>query len=217
MWDFGHICASVGDSLRSEAVRFDLEQSVTGIDTLSELALHPLIQQSLRDAGYGVHPEQRYPGHRTRPNRAEGDRCDIVLTERPDDHLLDPLASGTLFGARGAQPDEAMWLEVKSAHQFGVTDAGIGASRGYSGQLLTASMADVRKLASDVVILHAALLVIMFTADAPTASHDLDAWMHRCLDKGLPIDSPILESFPIADRIGNGACTIAVVRVRRAG
>lgn len=215
MWRLDDICAACADGLRAEAERLDHEQSPYGLDARDELALHPLVRAGLARAGLGVHAEQRYPGHRARARRSEGDRCDIVLTERPGQHLLDPLAAGTLFGDRGVEAGEALWVEVKAVHQFAIAPTGAaGPNPGYGALLLGPAMADVRKLASEGAIARAALLLVMFCADEATARHDLAAWMHRCLDKGLPVQSPATEVFAVTDRIGNGVCLVALVGVR---
>ncbi len=212
MWDLRAILDAAAAALAEEARQRDLEQSPRGLDALDELALHPLIAEGLRRAGFGVHPEQRYPGHRARPRRSEGDRCDLVLTPAPQDHLLDPLASDTLFGDRGVHPADACWIEIKAAHQHALIDGAI-APGPWSSQLLTAATADVRKLARDPMIVSAGALLVLFAEDARLAEHDLFAWLHRCLDKALPVASPLLTWFPISDRLGNRCCMTALVRI----
>lgn len=212
MWDLRAILDAAAGALDAEARRRDLEQATRGLDALEEVELHPLIAAALSRAGFGVHPEQRYPGHRARPRRSEGDRCDLVLTQSADDHLLDPLAANTLFGHCGADPADACWIEIKAAHQHALIDGAISPGA-WSSQLLTAATADVRKLARDPTIVTAALLLVLFAEDERIAEHDLFAWLHRCLDKSLPVASPLLASFPITDRLGNARCAVALVRV----
>ncbi len=177
------------------------------------MRLHPILHAGFRAAGFGVFPEQRLPNFRSRPRRSEGERCDIALTPAPAEGLTDPLLETTLFAGRGVDPREALWIEVKAAGQFAVID-GVGRpNSSYTSQLLTGAVADVRKLAKEGELSHTAALIVMFNADEAAADHDLRAWAHRCLDKGLPISSPSANRFPITDRIGNTVCTVALTRV----
>lgn len=213
MFPLEDIADAIAGALRGAARRADEEQAPLGIDALDELAIHPLLHAAFRAAGFGVHPEQRYPAERGRAKRTEGERCDIVLTGRPDEHLLDPLASGTLFGDRGVPPGEALWLEVKVIGQFHVS-GGVGrANPQYSGRLLGEVMRDVKKLAADEAIARAALALVLFNADEAVARHDLDAWFRRAIRDALPVAAPIVRRFPIADRIGNACGTVALFGV----
>jgi len=210
-WDVVHITEAVADDLRRRAAADDEEQAVYGIDALDELGLHPLIQTALRDAGYGVHPEQRYPSDRTARRKSEGKRCDIVLTpnRRP---LMDPTAESTLFEPPDAVVLEAaFWLEVKTVSQF-TTD---GPFARYSAELLQPVSKDVKKLSNDPLIYHAGLLLILFTGDEPTAKHDLAAWERRTLDRGYAVAPPIIRDFSLNDRLGNGHCAVGLYQIRR--
>ncbi len=208
-----HIADLFERALASAAHHADLEQSPLGVDALDELAIHPLLHAELRAASLAVHPEQRYPADRARTRRSEGERCDIVITDNPNDHLADPLSVGTLFAHRGVPCEDALWLEVKVIGQFSVHDRVARANPQYSSRLLNEAMRDVRKLAADESITHAALALIVFNSDDPTARHDLEAWLDRALSKSLPISAPIVRRFPFTDRIGNSICTIAIFKV----
>lgn len=212
MWDLGLILSSCADALRDAARASAEEQAALGIDALDELEIHPILKRGLADAGFGVLAEQRYPQAGERPRRSEGDRCDIVLTERPGEHLIDPLASHTLFGAQGVEPEAALWLEVKVVGQFAITDGAARPNPGYSAGLLTTLTADVRKLASDSRIAHGCALLVLFNTDRSIAEHDLAQWTKAALQRGLPVSSPLCEHFAITDRIGNGVATVALVQ-----
>jgi len=215
VWRPESICLAAADALSARARDLDEEQSTAGLDALDEVALHAVLARGFVDAGLTPAPEQRYPGRRARARRSEGERCDLVLLPDGADHLTDPLAADTLFGDRGADPADAFWLEVKAAHQYAVIgDAAAGPNPGYSGQLLSAATADLRKIAGDPAIRFGGLLLVLFTADEPTAGHDLGVWLSRCLDRGLPIGAPAVEGFDITDRIGNTRCTVALTPVR---
>lgn len=211
-WDVVEILESSNTALRAAADAADAEQAVYGIDALDELGLHPIIQQGLRDAGFGVWPEQAYPSARTgRRRKSEGQRCDIVLSpsQRP---LVDPEAEATLFSPEDALAlESAYWLEVKTVSMF-TTE---GPFARYSAELLSPVRRDIRKLAQDPLIYHAGLLLVLFTIDAQTAAHDLAAWEQRVYSKGYPVAPPIVRQTDITDRLGNGHMAIALFPVRR--
>ncbi len=211
-WSTADIADAVADGLCRRAAQDELEQAVYGFDALDELGLHPLIQQALRDAGYGVWPEQRYPDDQLRPRRSEGKRCDLVLT-RDDLPLRDPLIRGTLFDQQPAtDPQDAYWLEIKTVAQF---ETG-GPFARYSAELLAPVAQDVRKIWSDSVIRHGGLLLVLFTQNREWAEHDLAVWHDRCLQRGLPAAPAVVRGLPITDRIGNAWCAAAVFGIRGA-
>lgn len=212
MWNDRDVLHACAESLRAAARAADDEQSPYGLDAHHELALHEILRAGLAARGFGVHAEVRLPRRANLPKRSEGERCDIVLTDRPGEPLIDPLDAGTLFAAIGVPMADALWIEVKCAHQFALVEGVAQPGRTYTSQLLSGAVADVRKLASQGLPF-AATLLVLFTADEATAAHDLATWAHRCLDHALPISSPLRESFPIRDRIGNNACTLALTRV----
>lgn len=172
------------------------------------------------------------------PDPRDRMRCDIVLTPAPGLKLGDPLAivqsararkqqaAGTLFAAIEATaptpppaadtcpPEDAFWLELKLVGQFTYSAGIAGPNVSYAAELTRGPAADARKLSSDGRIAHAAVLIMLFTHDLETAEHDLAQAMHRCLDRNLPIGSPIRRSVPIVDRIGNQWLTVCLVPVR---
>jgi hypothetical protein len=111
-------------------------------------------------------------------------------------------------------PADAFWVEVKLVGQFCYSAGVPGPNRTYASEFLRLPAGDIAKLARDGVIRHAGLLLILFTADQRTADHDLGVFVNRCLDRGLPVQSPSAARFGIADRIGNSLCTVALVPVR---
>jgi len=211
-WDVIEICESVAAALHDRARADDAEQAVYSIDALDELGLHPIIQRSLSAAGYGVYPEQTYPSDRgRRARRSEGKRCDIVLTPG-ERELVDPEAEATLFSPDDAVPLEAAyWLEIKTVSQY-TTEGPFG---NYSRELLSPVRQDVRKLAADAKIFHAALLLVLFTVSEEIACSDLTTWEMRCLHAGYPVAPPIVRQHPITDRLGNATTTVALFPVRR--
>jgi hypothetical protein len=210
-WDIVQMVQAVADHLFSLAQADDDAQAVYSIDVFDELQLHPHIHQALQQAGYGVWPEQRYPGDRTTRRRTQGKRCDVVLTPGHAP-LLEPDAEATLFAADQAVPLEAaFWMEIKTVAQF-TTE---GPFPRYSAELLQPVSADLRKMARDPMVFHAGLLLVLFNEDARTARHDLLAWHDRCLKRGYPVAAGVTREFPLNDRIGNAHATVALYPLRR--
>lgn len=219
-WSASTIADAVADGLRKRAAEDDLEQAVYGFDHLDELGLHPVIHLALREAGFGVWPEQKYPGDYSRRKRSEGKRCDVVLTpgsSSPGDSatgtagLREPLVKGTLFDTPDlTDPEAAYWLEIKTVAQFEST----GPFPRYTSELLSPVAADVKKLWGDGSIYHAGLLLVLFTMDQQVGEHDLGVWHSKCLERGYPVGIPATRSLRITDRIGNGCCHVAVFPVR---
>ena len=210
-WSTTDIADAVHTGLVERAEADDTEQVVYGFDALNELGLHPIIQSAFQKAGYGVWPEQRYPGDWKRRSKAEGKRCDIVLT--PDDRpLRNPEVKGTLFDdARAIDAQQAYWLEIKTVAQHEPE----GPFTRYSAELLSPVTHDIKKLWSDPLVRHAGLLLLLFTEDQRVAEHDLEAWHRRCIERGYPVSPPVVRQVAICDRIGNAWCAAAVFPVRR--
>jgi hypothetical protein len=232
MWRPEQIAGIAAEALRARSDALVAEQAVRGLDSGLETSFHPLLAEGMQRAGLGVFREQPYPGERARrPRHAERERCDLVLTRSPGAPLIDPVAvlkatdaaEGTLFEAAapamlaaetGVDPADAFWLEVKVVGQFCFTNGVPGPNRAYSSELLRISASDIPKLSKEERIRWSGVLLILFTADEATAKHDFGAFMHKCIDRDLPVGSPALECFAIPDLIGNARCTVAVVPVK---
>ena len=63
-WSYEDLADGLAAGLATAAAELELEQAVHGLDVRRELDLHPLLHAGLRAAGYGVHPEQRFPRER---------------------------------------------------------------------------------------------------------------------------------------------------------
>ncbi len=212
-WSAARLGDAVAAGLQDRARQDDLEQAVYGFDHLDELGLHPLVQESLHGAGYGVLPEQLYPDDWTKKRRSDAKRCDIVITPSPDQPLRDPVVKDTLFDTAAAvDAEHAYWMEIKTVAQF---ESG-GPFPRYSAELFSPVTKDIKKLWTDSRIHFAGLLLILFTAGQDVAEHDLQAWHRRCLDKGYPVAAPVSRGFAITDRIGNAWCVPALFPVRGA-
>jgi len=206
------VCARCTRILCGAAERHDAAQDVAGLDGLDELRIHALLRDGLAGP-YGVLAEQRYPSDRARPNRTEGERCDIVLTREPDpdrNHLIDPLDAGTLFEGRGVRAEDACWLEVKVAWRHLIID-GVGAANPrYGATLRREAPRDLRKLAKDDAIRSAGLILVMFTPDECDWRGDAERWRGLGSIEGWLTGRVWLDGFAITDRIGNGWCGVVV-------
>jgi hypothetical protein len=211
-WSWHELADALAAGLGDAAAAVELEQAVRGLDARSELELHPVLHAGLRAAGYGVHPEQRFPMERGKRRRSEGVRCDMVVT--PGGVALEPEESQLgLFAPRQTMAIcDALWIEVKAVAQFHEQRP----NRAYATALQRPVWKDVEKLAGDPQILHAAVLLILFTVDAVTADHDLGVWAGRASLLGLPLGPRLQRSLPIGDRLGNKLCTLALFPIERA-
>lgn len=229
------------DALRAAEDALRLEQAVRGIEALGEVELHGLLARGLgaTDSGktpaWGVLREVPYPTPpQRRALRRERARCDIVLTARAGDMLTDLVVraqerdtlEGTLFAgvlddrgagasaARAVEPEEAMWIEVKTLGQYAYRDGVPGPNRTYASELCRGVLSDAQKLGADPRIGHAAALCILFAASEAIVRHDTEVAVHRTLDQGAPIASMEINCFPIPDRIGNGVCALVGLGIR---
>jgi len=202
-WSWRQLADVLAGGLARATAAIELEQAVRGLDAWRELELHPLLQGALRAAGFGVHPEQRFPQARGRRRRSEGARCDLVVT--PDGRALAD-GDAPAPAPTPASFEEALWIEVKVVAQF----RPLGPNRAYAQALQTPVWNDVKKLASDPQIVHGLVVLVLFTADEVVATHDLDVWRARAIDRGLHLWPREQRSVPIVDRLGHRVCTVAL-------
>lgn len=228
MWDPLDLCEHGARWLREREELYALEQSPTGIDSLSEREVQAILADGWRSAALRVWREWPFPANPDpRLRLTERERCDLILAPPGAGDLLDPsaelrealAAKGTLFESalparRATSPADAFWLEIKVAGQFACVDAVPSPNRRYAHDLVGGLRADLAKLARDPAIVHAGAMLVLFTDSASTAAHDLAIAFHRLLDAGCEFRSPATRSFAIADRIGNGACTVALLAKR---
>lgn len=235
MWNLHAILHALAHGLRRTEDELAREQAVRGLDALDELAMHPLLADALKPTSWGVLREVPYPvtaGLGTagaRPRHRERDRCDLVLTPAAGMSLADPVATlrerdkwqGSLFEQQAStlapannvcMPCDAFWLEVKVVGQYAFVHGVPVANASYGSQLTAAFAGDLSKLAADAEVRSGGALLVLFTQDEATARHDLPIAMHRVLDKGFSLRNPVIESFPITDRIGNACCTLAIAQ-----
>lgn len=232
MWRMSDVLACVEEGVaRLDAALLD-EQAVHGIDALTEVALHPVLAESLSAGGFGVLREVVYPGEHALPvRRSARARCDLVLLPEPGQSLEDPAeeqaellgGESTLFAGlahrMGSTTDrvrsaDACWLEVKSVAQLAYVDGVPVPNRAYTDQLVKGPMADLVKLARDPSIWSGASVVLLFCRIEEVGRHDLSQLAHRLLDQELPIGTPEIGGVPIEDRVGNAWCGVGVFPVR---
>lgn len=213
MWDLQSVLDACVAALRDRANRLDEEQAQRGIDWLDEVGLHPIVRQGLADAGFGVHPEQRYPSGAINRRRNEGERCDLVLTPKPGRPLTDPLLAGTLFASAGTPLADALWIEIKSVGQFHAVEGAPRPNTAYASGLTSAVFSDARKLAREDAIVAAAILLIAFVQSEAVADNDLAVWRERAIRRSVPVSTPLRGGFAITDRIGNAWCAVGLARV----
>jgi hypothetical protein len=232
MWNLDHVHESLVAGLSAFARQCEAEQSVRGLDALDEVSLHPLLagalsrptQQAavLREACFPIDPA-------TRALRRDRDRCDLVLLpegfirlrDENDEAREQDRWGGSLFEqspARDsrpepAQPQDALWIEVKLVAQHAYVHGVPGPNAAYASELTRSITMDARKLARQPAIAHACLALVLFTSDEATASHDVPIALMRAMDAGARVRTPLHRGFAIADRIGNAWCGVWLIPV----
>jgi hypothetical protein len=232
VWDPSVIVRAARESLERAEAAFCDDQSVRGLDSLSEIRLHPLVETGLTHAGLGVHREVAYPtSNEFVPKNSARMRCDLVLTEKPGMVLYDPIAeqklleqaTGTLFAGLaheispervGTDPSDCYWIEVKSVAQYAYVDGVPAANSGYARELIKGPVADITKIASEPAIWQAGMMVLLFAESETVIEHDITQLVHECLNHDLPVGSPEIESFAISDRAGNTVCGIGLIPIK---
>ncbi len=204
--DLSTVADHIVEALSQVEAELRLEQSVHGLDALSEVALHELLTGRLA-THYQVAREVCYPSS-TGAKRSHRQRCDLVLSSKGQP-LLPEGQLGLSFGGDGATtswspPEEALWLEVKRAHQF--REGGLW-HRGYGGQFRQGVVKDLRKMAAEASIREGGLLLIAFNESVEVLTKDL------LLFESLLEQAELLCGFrqerriPIQERIGHTLCT----------
>lgn len=230
-WSVHDLAEALIACLAQHEAALRAEQAVHGLDALDEVDLHPVLAEGLTRAGHAVFRELPYPGQPDLlPPESERERCDLVIAPGHASAVLDHVrlhkemrrAEGTLFAPiaprlthdpNAIAASDAFWLEVKTFGQFSYADGLARPNRTYGSQF-TVCTSDVRKLGRARDLVHAALVLVLFSADEAVAEHDLAAFVHRCLDRNLPVKDLVRAHTPIVDRIGNRVCTVAIVPVR---
>lgn len=240
VWSTQHVLDLCARALKAREDLLRREQAVYGLDALDEINVHEILAASIASDGMGVLREQPFPGKPgSRAKRTARERCDLVLTHEPGLVLRDPVAAtlerdalvGSLFESAalpptpGVDPAEAFWLEIKAVGQFCFRAGVPTANSAYSSEITAAIRDDLLKLSAEIErraaddehppmsgMTHAGLLLVLFTADEATATHDSVAAMHRAIDLGARLREHASSAFPILDRIGNACCSLTLLR-----
>lgn len=234
MWSIDQIADFVAESLSAENLRLRAEDAVTGVDALDELALHPVVAGHLERSGLGVLREHPFPSPKgSRTKRSERERCDLVLLEEPGSMLVDPVEillrerelEGTLFhpvasraaALPGADPRDALWVELKVCGQYELVSGVPIANSAYTTGVVRGPATDIRKLARERGIRLGVSALVLFAESEAVARHDLAIAAHRWVDMGLPIREPVVRVIPIDERIGNRVAAVCLTAVRCGG
>jgi hypothetical protein len=195
----------MADTLRQKEGDLRAEQAVYGLDAMDELRIVALLADGMA-ASYAVAREVHYPSTVGR-KLTHRPRCDLVLTEKGRPLRLD-VAPPTLFDpADPAGPDEALWLEVKIAFQYG---SGGARHKGYGRQWTSAVVADLVKIEQEPMIRDAALALVVFNESQVILDKDLELFETLLAEKQVLAGFRRVQSLPILDRIGHCLCSVAL-------
>lgn len=212
------------------------EGSPQGIDAWPTERMLPYLAASLEREGVGVILGASLPETR----RA----CDLLICERPGLKLYDPRreqaprdpAAGTLFASlardeTGDLPptedlepgelaeneitsDEAAWTSVLHVAQTTYRDGIPVANTRYAKNLTDRPARALKPYLKHPGVQEAAVFLILCGRDRDTVEHDLGQAGHAMLDHGLGLESAIVRSAPISDRVGNAHAGVLVAAVR---
>lgn len=178
-WDFHDLADRVGQTLQEAEDALRLEQAVYGLDSLDEIKLHQLIVRGL-SRWYMVQREAHYPSAVAK-KRSQRSRCDMVIT--PKGRPLKTSEEPDLFTPPNpCPPEEALWLEIKSAYQYRDVATRHG---GYGGQWKTGLVEDVKKLRGDERIYEAGLMLVVFNESQEVLAKDLELFDEHLEGQGL--------------------------------
>ncbi len=206
LWRFDEVADVLARVLTAAEADLKLEQAVYGLDAMKELALHDVLAMGLTaDGTYGVTREAHYPSDfgKKKPGRR---RCDLVLT--PTGRTLSNAEETDLFTpADACPPGEALWLEVKVAHQYA---EGGRRHSGYGEQWRQATVKDLAKMEAEPLVREAGLLLIVFTADEAVVEKDLELFEDVLARKEVLAGFRQVRGIDIVERIGHTRCTAAL-------
>ena len=205
-WRFDEVADAVGRALARAEAGLRLEQAVYGLDAMKETRLQAVLCDGLiADGTCEVAREVHYPSDmgKKRPSRQ---RCDLVLTPagRP---LLQAESVDLFTSPHACPPTEALWLEVKVAHQFGEGGRHHG---GYGDQWRNATTRDLQKMEAEPLIRAAGLLLVVFTADRSIVEKDLELFEDVLARKEVLAGFRQVRSLDILERNAHRVVTAAL-------
>lgn len=195
-WDLARVADDLAAVLRAAEAALCLEQAVHGLDARDERALQALLAAGLpprwevaREAYY-LSSAGKKGSHRL--------RCDLVLTP-PGLPLRGDAAQPSLFEPpQTCEPRDALWLELKVAYQLAASGA---QRRDYGARWRRGVTTDLRKMAEEPLIRHAALVLLVFTESQAILDKDLELMEALLVAEGLlaaPLPSAPGEALPTA-------------------
>lgn len=203
-WNLSRVADDIAAALAQAEADLRLEQAVAGLDTRDEVALQHLVAEGLR-ARHEVVREAHYPSTAGR-KLSHRPRCDMVLS--PKGRALQLLHEPAgLFAADQCPPEEALWIELKAAHQF--REGGLHHA-GYSRQWRTAIITDLRKMAAEPLIRQAALVAIVFNESRLILDKDVTLFEQVLANENVLAGPRQVRSIPIIERIGHTLCSVVL-------
>ena len=207
-WHLPTVADEVAAAVAELEAGLRLEQAPHGLDEWDERAWQRALAAALR-RGHEVALEAHYPSTVGR-KLSHRPRCDLVLSRRGR-----PLHQGESLPFDLSRPEEALWLELKLAHQLA---AGAARDGRYGEQWRRNLVADLCKMAAEPLLRDAALLLIAFTEDEATLRRDLDTFEALLTRHDVLAGFRQLRVLPILERIGHHVCGVALwPTVQRAG
>ena len=205
-WRFDQVADAIGLALQKAEADLRLEQAVYGLDAMKEVPLQTVLAEGLTAGGQcTVQREVHYPSQlgKKRPGRQ---RCDLVLTP-PDRPLLEQESTDLFTPTNACPPAEALWLEVKVAHQFA---EGGRRHSGYGQQWRQATVKDLQKMEAEPQIQTAGLLLIVFTADESVVAKDLELFEDVLARKEVLAGFRQVRGVDLLERNGHTRATAAL-------
>ena len=196
---------AVAAALTAREADLRLEQAVYGLDALDELELQAVVARGLAST-FSVDREVHYPssfGRKLTHRR----RCDLTLCPYDRPLRLDRSEPSLFDAPEFTLPQEAFWLEVKTASQFRMPDV---RHKGYGQQWRQAVVEDLKKMDADPLIRSAALLLIVFTESEAVASKDLELFEEVLVRREVLAGFRQARHVPIVDRMGHRSALVAV-------
>lgn len=204
-WDFSTLADRVAAVLGKIEGELRLEQAVYGIDSRDELELHAILSAGLSE-WYEVAREVHYPSTLGR-KLSHRPRCDLVLTPLGQPLKLDKVESSLFDATNLCSPVDALWLEVKVAHQY---REGGQRHSGYGAQWQSAIVADLVKMEAEPLIREAGLLLLVFTESKEILDKDMELFESILARKEVLAGFRQVRSVEILERNEHRLASVAV-------
>ena len=205
-WRMDEAADAIERVLKQAEDELRLEQAVYGLDAMKEVPLQKVIADGLASDGYAtVQREAHYPSDfdKKRPSRR---RCDFVLT--PPGRALRETDGDDLFTPADLCPaEEALWLELKTVHQFAEGGRRHG---GYGQQWRSATVKDLRKIETEPQVKEAAMVLLAFTAGEAVIEKDLELFEDVLARKEVLAGFRQVRTIELLERNSHTRCTVAL-------